>query len=74
MASPADQQAMVAQLETVRYVVWDDGGAHFWVRPGDNAPVTEYIRAHFRVERFIGRYAVLARDAFGPELLYFLPD
>jgi hypothetical protein len=73
MAAPADQEDMVRQLATVRYVVWDDGGAHYWVQPGDNAPVTEYIRTHFRVERFIGPWAVLSRDAAGPALTYFVP-
>jgi hypothetical protein len=74
MASPAEQQEMVKQLERVRYVVWDDGGARYWVKPGDNAPVTEYIRTHFRIERFIGKYAILSRDAKGPWLEYPLPD
>jgi hypothetical protein len=69
-ASPPEQDEMVSQLETVRYVVWDDGASHYWVRPGDNLPVTEYIQTHFRVERFIGPYAVLARDAEGPRLNY----
>ena len=73
MVTPADLDTMVQQLEGVRYIVWDDGGAHFWVTPGDNVPVTEYIRTHFRVERFIGHYAVLARDAEGPYLPYYLP-
>jgi len=74
MASPSDQRDIVRQLEQVRYVVWDDGGAHYWVNPGDNAPITEYIRTHFRVERFIGPYAVLSRDAQGPALSYFPPN
>lgn len=73
MASSEEQHEMVEQLEVVRYVVWDDGGAHFWVQPGDNAPITEYIRRNFRVERFVGQYTVLARDARGPELPYFPP-
>ncbi len=73
MATADEQAEMVRQLEGVRYVVWDDGGAHYWVRPGDNAPLTEYIRTHFRIERFIGPYAVLARDARGPQLAYTLP-
>ncbi len=77
MASPAEQEAMVRQLERVRYVVWDDGGARFWVQPGDNAPVTEYIRTHFRIERLIGPYAVLVRaaeaDGWALELPYYLP-
>ena len=73
MASPADQQQMVAALEGVRYVVWDDGGARYWVQPGDNAPVTEYVRTHFTIERFVGPYAVLARGAGGIELPYYLP-
>jgi hypothetical protein len=61
MASPRDQEEMVAQLEAVRYVVWDDRGAHSWVRPGDNARLTEYIHAHFRVERVLGIYTILSR-------------
>ena len=73
MASPADQQQIVRQLQQVRYVVWDDGGAHYWVQPGVNPDVTEYIRTHFRVERYIGDYTVLARDARGPALSYLLP-
>jgi hypothetical protein len=77
MASPAAQQEMVRQLERVRFVVWDDGGAHFWVKPGDNAPVTEYLRTHFRIERFAGPYAILSRravDAWGEPLAYDLPS
>ena len=54
MAPADEQESLVQQLEGVRYVVWDDGGAHYWVRPGDNALVTEYVRTRFRVERFIG--------------------
>jgi hypothetical protein len=73
MVAPADQAEIVRQLESVDYVVWDDGGAHFWVRPGDNAPVTEYVRTHFRVERYIGPYTVLSRDATGPYLSYTVP-
>jgi hypothetical protein len=73
MANASDQEEIVRQLEQVRYVVWDDGGAHYWVQPGDNASVTEYVRTNFRVERFIGPYAVLARDAAGPQLPYVLP-
>jgi hypothetical protein len=74
MAADADQEEMVRQLADVQYVVWDDGGAHFWVQPGDNAPVTEYVRQNFRVERFIGPYAVLSRDAAGPYLSYTVPS
>ena len=74
MAAEADQEEMVRQLGNVNYVIWDDGGAHFWVQPGDNAPVTEYVRQNFRVERFIGPYAVLSRDAAGPYLSYTVPS
>lgn len=73
MASPEEQREMVRQLEAVRFVVWDDHGAHHWVQPGDNAPVTEYIRTHFRVEQVIGLYTILVREGRGPELPYFLP-
>jgi hypothetical protein len=73
MAAESEQEGLVQQLEGVRYVVWDDGGAHYWVRPGDNAPLTEYVRTQFRVERFIGPYAVLSRDATGPALPYTIP-
>lgn len=62
MASPAEQQEIARQLAGVRFVIWDDAGAHHWVQPGDNAPVTEYIRAHFRVEGVIGLYTILARE------------
>lgn len=73
MASPAEQQGIVLELEAVRFIVWDDRGAYHWVRPGDNAPVTEYIRTHFRVEQVVGLYSILVRDGDGPELPYFLP-
>jgi hypothetical protein len=73
MASPAEQEEMVGQLAQVRYVVWDDGGAHYWAQPGDNAPITEYIRTHFRIERFVGPYALLSREPDGLELPYYLP-
>lgn len=73
MATAGEQEDMVRDLEAVRYVVWDDGGAHYWVQPGDNPLLTEYVRTHFRVERFIGPYTVLARDAAGPQLPYTLP-
>jgi hypothetical protein len=66
MASPADLQEVVRQLEQVRYVVWDDANAPSWVNPGDNAPVMEYLRGHFREAAVIGPYAVLARDGSGP--------
>ncbi len=76
MASPAEQLEMVRQLERVNFIVWDDGGAHYWVHPGDNAPVTEYIRTHYRIELFVGPYAILSRRAvanWGEPLPYFLP-
>jgi hypothetical protein len=76
MASPAEQLEMVRQLERVNFIVWDDGGAHYWVHPGDNAPVTEYIRTNFRIELFVGPYAILSRRAvvnWGEPLPYFLP-
>jgi hypothetical protein len=77
MASPPEQLEMVRQLERVNYVIWDDAGAHFWVQPGDNAPVTEYIRTNYRIERFVGPYAVLSRQAvrdWGEPLHYPLPE
>ncbi len=40
-----------------------------WVGPGDNARLTEYIHAHFRVERVLGIYTILSRHAAGPSLL-----
>jgi|GEM_PF-6248223 len=76
MASPTEQREMVRQLERVNFVVWDDAGAHYWVNPGDNAPVTEYIRTHFRIDRFVGQYAILSRRAvanWGEPLYYWLP-
>lgn len=73
MASPEEQNAMVDELARVQYVIWDDGGAHYWVRPGDNALVTEHIRAHFRVERAFGIYIVLTKNPSGAELPYALP-
>ncbi|HEV2122339.1 MAG TPA: glycosyltransferase family 39 protein [Chloroflexota bacterium] len=73
MAASDEQLEMVEQLESVRYIVWDDGGARFWVQPGDNEPVTEYIRTHFRIERLIGKYAILSRDGWGPFLDYVAP-
>ena len=57
---------MVTQLDPVRYVVWDDRGAHSWVGPGDNALLTEYIHANFRVERVLGIYTILSRQAKAP--------
>ena len=69
MASQSDQEEMVAQLEAVRYVVWDNRGAQTWARPGDNARLTEYIHAHFRVERVLGIYTILSRHAARPPLL-----
>ena len=69
MASRKDQEEMVTQLDPVRYVVWDDRGAHSWVGPGDNARLTEYIHANFRVERVLGIYTILSRHAEGPSLL-----
>jgi hypothetical protein len=68
---------MVRELERVNYVIWDDAGAHFWVWPGVNAPVTEYIRSNYRIERFVGQYAILSRQAvvdWGEVLYYPLPD
>ena len=70
MATPADQQEMVRQLEAVRCVVWDYPGSLSSVRPGDNAPLTEYIRTHFYVHGVAGPYAVLTRDPAGAELRY----
>jgi Dolichyl-phosphate-mannose-protein mannosyltransferase len=66
MTSRRDQEEMVAQLEAVRYIVWDDRGADIWVGPGDNVRLTEYIHAHFRVEREMGIYTILSRHAAGP--------
>jgi hypothetical protein len=76
MASPAELEVMVRQLERVNFIVWDDAGAHYWVTPGDNAPVTEYIRTNFRIDRFAGQYAILSRRAvvnWGEPLSYWLP-
>ena len=70
MATPADQQEMVRQLEAVRCVVWDYPGALSSVRPGDNALLTEYIRTRFYVHGVAGPYAVLTRDPAGAELRY----
>jgi len=69
MASQSDQEEMVAQLEAVRYIVWDNRGAQTWARPGDNPRLTEYIHAHFRVERVLGIYTILSRHAARPPLL-----
>jgi len=77
IASDADQREIVRQLERVNYIVWDDAGAHYWVTPGVNAPVTEYIVNNFRIERFFGQYAVLSREAvidWGEPLYYPLPS
>jgi hypothetical protein len=76
MASDGDELEMVRRLEGVNYIVWDDAGAHFWVWPGVNAPVTEYIQNNFRIERFVGQYAILSRRAvidWGEILYYPLP-
>ncbi|HEU5316281.1 MAG TPA: hypothetical protein VFX49_09245 [Chloroflexota bacterium] len=76
IASEAEQAEMVRQLERVNYVIWDDAGAHFWVWPGVNAPLTEYIRTTYRIERFVGQYAILSRQAvidWGEVLYYPLP-
>jgi hypothetical protein len=74
MATPAEQEEILSQLEGVRYVVWDYPGAFYWVQPGDNARVTEYIRTSFRLERFLGQYAILSRDEAGAQFHYPLPD
>jgi hypothetical protein len=77
IASDADQREIVRQLERVNYIVWDDAGAHYWVTPGVNAPVTEYIVNNFRIERFFGQYAILSREAaidWGEPLYYPLPN
>jgi hypothetical protein len=66
MASQSDQEEMVAQLEAVRYVVWDNRGAQTWARPGDNPRLTEYIHAHFGAERLLGIYTILSRQAKAP--------
>jgi hypothetical protein len=73
MATPAEQEEVVHQLETVRYVVWDYQQALSLVHPGDNARVTEYIRTTFRLVRFFGPYAILSRDEAGTEFYYPLP-
>jgi hypothetical protein len=70
MASPRDQEEMIGQLEAVRYIVWDAGGAHSWVSPVDNARLTEYILANFRLKRTAGIYTILSRDTAGPPLSY----
>ena len=66
MASESDQEVMVAQLEAVRYIVWDNRGAQTWARPGDNPRLTEYIHAHFGAERLLGIYTILSRQAKAP--------
>lgn len=76
MASEAQQEDMVRALEDVRYVIWDDAGAHLWVWPGLYEPLTEYIRLNFRIERFVGQYAILSRQAlldWGEPLYYYVP-
>jgi hypothetical protein len=75
MATFEDQEQMVRQLEQVRYILWDDGGARYWVVPGDNPIVTEYIRTHFGIDQFVGPYALLSREAleYSMPLPYFLP-
>ena len=70
MAAPAEQQEMVRQLEAVRCVVWDYPGSITAVHPGDNAPLTEYIRTHFYVRGVAGPYAILTRDPAGAEFHY----
>ncbi|HET7769712.1 MAG TPA: glycosyltransferase family 39 protein [Chloroflexota bacterium] len=76
MADDAEQQEIARALEGVRYIIWDDAGAHLWVWPGLYAPVTEYIRLNFRIERFVGQYAILSRQAvidWGEPLYYWIP-
>jgi hypothetical protein len=65
MASPADEEEMVRQLERVQWVVWDDEGVYTWVRPEDNAPVMTYLREHFGTSQKIGPYVVLRRGGTG---------
>jgi hypothetical protein len=72
LASPRDQEEMIGQLEAVRYIVWDAGGAHSWVSPRDNARLTEYILANFRLKRAAGIYTILSRGTSGPPLSYSL--
>ena len=76
MADEEEQAEMVRALERVRYVIWDDAGAHLWVWPGLYEPVTEYIRLNYRIERFVGQYAILSRQAvidWGEPLYYYVP-
>ena len=76
MADDEQQAEIVRALERVRYVIWDDAGAHLWVWPGLYEPVTEYIRLNFRIERFVGQYAILSRQAvldWGEPLYYYVP-
>jgi hypothetical protein len=70
MATPAEQEEVVRQLEAVRCVVWDYPGSLSSVHPGDNAPLTEYIRTHFYVQGVAGPYAVLTRDPAGAVFHY----
>jgi hypothetical protein len=65
MASAADQEAMVRQLERVRWVVWDEADVYNWVKPGDNAPVMRYLHENFRTAQRIGPYVMLSRDGQG---------
>ena len=74
MASPADQEEMVSQLERVRWVVWDEADVYNWVRPGDNAPVMRYLHEHFRTAQRIGPYVVLSRDGDGEPRPTKAPD
>jgi hypothetical protein len=74
MASERDQEEMIGQLEAVRYIIWDAGGALWFVNPGDNARLTEYILANFRLTRTAGIYTVLSRDTAGPPLSYSAPE
>ena len=76
MADEAEQEEIVRALERVRYIIWDDAGAHMWVWPGLYSPVTEYIRLNYRIERFVGPYAILSRQAlidWGEPLYYWIP-
>jgi hypothetical protein len=60
-ASPAGRDEIIRLLAPVRYVVLDDQVAHWWAGPRDGAPVLDYIRTHFRIERDVGPYSILAR-------------
>lgn len=68
MLTPDEEQDLVARLDRVRYVVWDNDGAGFWVSARDYPLLNDYLRHNFRVDAVIGPYMVLARDAAGPLL------